>query len=961
MRTTNLRGITSALRLAALGLATLCAANCPAADGDVLAFWKFGDDGLASSTGCGTLKAGDGVTLTKGYAHFDGTTRAWLQTAGDINLKVLSAVTFDFWVRPEKYGTIFYEFGTAITDANSMSCSYTMSPLRSYFNGGPNLSAQMNGPSDIHSDGGWHHITVVYRKAENPDCMALFVDGRNVGVHVSNVALTEFPNSFLNIGCRNKVNYNLAGDIDAFRITEGAVSAEDIAKRYEKAEGRAGVMIFGADQYVTDGLVALFDANENVSLGGEHDPTAACWRNIAPNPPVGAPESLALGTGTHWNLRSVLHSDGTDAAATLDGAFVDFATVEIACDLTGFSNHRSIFECGDGSKRLFADIGKSTQCIRIDGRMTGGLIYRTTGLALQTSCTYSLGALGNDASLAINAEPCDLETNEGGAYSGTRFSLGGRHSEDLPIYPAKGDFSCLRLYNRKLTANEIRRNDFIDRVRYRGDISPSLWRTNESGAVECRVDVSVVGDGMVRIGDGEPGKQVSGWCVLGSSITVTAVPGEGGVFLRWASETVSGAGLTGTVEVPCPIAVGAVFTQGGASFTHVWAGPEGGDFSTAANWLDVVSGTTSAEPPGPTAIVNIPSMSLSGGKSWVRLTQAAEVAALQLGDDSGGAELEFDTDETLTVRGDAVLEAGTVTCTNLMKISLRVGGNLTVNAAATLTAVGCGYAGDGPGSNLSGCTHGGEKGSLTSATSAKSAYGDALFPTSFGSGSADCRGGGAIRIEVAGALTLDGLVTADGLDGVNYTGAGGSVWVTAGEIAGSGSVRADGGLFAGSYSGSGGRIAIWLTQSGADFSDFTGVLSVLGGTLNSSPYSGHGTICRGFADGRSELVLQNTDGTLCANAVRGYTTLPGDAGRATQRAMRKTAVRLGKYGVLKLTGDLIVSDMDLTEDTSALCLQGHKLTIRNRDNHQSTWKGKVDLGGGTIEWVSPPGLLFMLK
>ena len=108
-------------------------------------------------------------------------------------------------------------------------------------------------------------------------------------------------------------------------------------------------------------------------------------------------------------------------------------------------------------------------------------------------------------------------------------------------------------------------------------------------------------------------------------------------------------------------------------------------------------------------------------------------------------------------------------------------------------------------------------------------------------------------------------------------------------------------------------------------------------------------------------MLQNTDGTLCANAVRGYTTLPGDAGRATQRAMRKTAVRLGKYGVLKLTGDLIVSDMDLTEDTSALCLQGHKLTIRNRDNHQSTWKGRVDLGGGTIEWVPPAGLYLMLK
>lgn len=178
MRTTNLRGITSALRLAALGLATLCAANCPAADGDVLAFWKFGDDGLASSAGCGTLQAGGGVTLTKGYAHFDGTSRAWLQTASAVNLSALSAVTFDFWVRPEKYGSILYEFGAAISDVHSMSCSYTMSPLRSYFQG--STSIQMNGPSDIHSDGSWHHVAVVYRKAEIPTAWRCSSTGRTL-------------------------------------------------------------------------------------------------------------------------------------------------------------------------------------------------------------------------------------------------------------------------------------------------------------------------------------------------------------------------------------------------------------------------------------------------------------------------------------------------------------------------------------------------------------------------------------------------------------------------------------------------------------------------------------------------------------------------------------------------------------------------------------------------------------
>ena len=106
------------------------------------------------------------------------------------------------------------------------------------------------------------------------------------------------------------------------------------------------------------------------------------------------------------------------------------------------------------------------------------------------------------------------------------------------------------------------------------------------------------------------------------------------------------------------------------------------------------------------------------------------------------------------------------------------------------------------------------------------AYGSVLLPSDLGSGSGNGAwglggsGGGAIELSVAQTLTLNGTITADGLSSSGPTdevsgGSGGSILIMANNLAGGGSVQADGG--AGNHDGwsegGGGRIAMFLAQA----------------------------------------------------------------------------------------------------------------------------------------------------
>ncbi|HOD80210.1 MAG TPA: right-handed parallel beta-helix repeat-containing protein, partial [Phycisphaerae bacterium] len=184
---------------------------------------------------------------------------------------------------------------------------------------------------------------------------------------------------------------------------------------------------------------------------------------------------------------------------------------------------------------------------------------------------------------------------------------------------------------------------------------------------------------------------------------------------------------------------------------------------------------------------------------------------------------------TVDVAGDLhVLGSSTVICRSIDNTA-EVGGewigegvtinaaNLTVEAGSVITADGQGYAttagpgGSAAGSNAAGGSHGGAGSGPAGPT-----YGSAAVPLDLGSGGGFGNagswsyGGGAIRLNVANALTLDGEITADGQSGGNYDrgAAGGSVLVNTGTLAGSGQITADGndGWTA---DGGGGRVAVY--------------------------------------------------------------------------------------------------------------------------------------------------------
>ena len=173
------------------------------------------------------------------------------------------------------------------------------------------------------------------------------------------------------------------------------------------------------------------------------------------------------------------------------------------------------------------------------------------------------------------------------------------------------------------------------------------------------------------------------------------------------------------------------------------------------------------------------------------------------------------------------------------RIIVKVDGNCTIAAGATIDVNSKGFGTDGPGNGNSCASHGGFGGyNYTATTNSAYIYGSTKQPISLGSGR-DTRGGGAVRLLVAGSLVLDGTISAIGTRDKNYPGSGGGVWITAASLSGAGSVSVNGGAgVSGAGSGGGGRVAVCLTGDGADFSDFEGTIT----SWNRNNYGTCGTV-----------------------------------------------------------------------------------------------------------------------
>jgi hypothetical protein len=166
--------------------------------------------------------------------------------------------------------------------------------------------------------------------------------------------------------------------------------------------------------------------------------------------------------------------------------------------------------------------------------------------------------------------------------------------------------------------------------------------------------------------------------------------------------------------------------------------------------------------------------------------------------------------------------------------------NLTVLAGGEINGDGSGYSGKfngtgygpGGGAGYSGGGYGGAGGPAVGAAGAS--YGAATNPAYPGSaggggnGQSGEAGGGYVKIVASGSMTMDGLISMNGLNGAyrKAGGAGGGILIQCGTLTGNGTIQANGGngVYEGG-SGGGGRIAIHAVTPGS----FSGQLSAKNG------------------------------------------------------------------------------------------------------------------------------------
>lgn len=269
----------------------------------------------------------------------------------------------------------------------------------------------------------------------------------------------------------------------------------------------------------------------------------------------------------------------------------------------------------------------------------------------------------------------------------------------------------------------------------------------------------------------------------------------------------------------------------------------------------------------------------------------------------------------------------------------------TVGPDAAITVDGRGYSastepGPGVGAPLSwagsGAGHGGWGGTSASGAVGGKHYGSILQPVTLGSqgGTSDSgpgsAGGGSIRLQIDGSLSVSGRVSANGFNcQINNGGggAGGSLWLRVGTLSGAGVIEANGG--AGEWvdggGGSGGRIALYFASD-----DFHGRVTTFGG--GGSQRGAAGTIYR-RRDGESEgqLLIHNGDvwGQLTPLvAPRFFAWCLGNAIAFPEEPLRLAQLEIGANSVLThLTGQ---TNLDLWVFGDATVAAGGELTANGK-------------------------------
>jgi len=604
--------------------------------------------------------------------------------------------------------------------------------------------------------------------------------------------------------------------------------------------------------YVRNGLTSLYDGLENAGVA-VHADTLTAWKDLVGNGDIPLSASTAAVGTDAVRLLYGSYLDGRSAALASNGAPVTVELMLRAARLIQsgtpqytFCGAPILFYFGSTSEGLVLRVPTATasKAFTDKGTFTDYFNYHTYATQSWDPSTSacSLAIDGTEVPLTAGATVAALTANE-------TFRLGRDSTAQM-----ESDYRSIRVYSRRLSENELRQNRWVDRIRFDGedpaDVLPDGVRAVSGGDVQYRIRVIASGAGVGTNGTDFAMGTNDFWMVGGTPMTLYAETAPGR-WIAWpgtpAGSVAEADGARVTFAVPFePVTIMTdAFTP-----THVWTGAAGTtDFATAGNWADA-AGAAVAAAPGIESDVYVP-----GGCAKNPVASAPfAVKSFRIGALAGEAVTATFTADTLgtnTTSGCvAVYGGGTMTHTaGTAKLNVTAGGDVLVAAGGRMDAIGKGsssegkyasYGGEGPNySTLGVC------------------YGSLRYPHDLGSAGHQKSGSGAIRVFAGGTIRVDGTITAEGQN-ITHAGSGGSVWLDAARIVGTGVISAHGSDGTNLTSG-GGRIALYLRDEEARFEDFAGTVTACGG-YTTSWYSAAGTVYEQLADqadGEGTLIVDN--------------------------------------------------------------------------------------------------------
>lgn len=219
---------------------------------------------------------------------------------------------------------------------------------------------------------------------------------------------------------------------------------------------------YTTDDYIQDGLIAMYDGNNNTGLG--HDDTSKVWVDLSGN----GHDGTIIGD-INWNDDS-LSFNGTTNAVALTRMDLKDITMEIVLVDEGSTNNVTYvanYETGGYGLSRYLKNGLTMEAY-INSKVS--FIYSKNAFVTNKKYSLSGSYSGNKLKLyelGVLQNQSDLSGSLGMPEKNTVMMIGANPCDKNPTeYYLKGKVYSVRIYNRALSDEEVKQNYTVDKVRF---------------------------------------------------------------------------------------------------------------------------------------------------------------------------------------------------------------------------------------------------------------------------------------------------------------------------------------------------------------------------------------------------------------------------------------------------------------------------------------------------------------